>query len=94
VVEIYGRLHEMFRDRLHVDVPAADTDLLEGGLLDSLRFVALLTHVESEFGISIPLADLELDRVSTLGAIAEVVHELTVSLGAPSRGRGGPGRLG
>lgn len=91
--EIYGRLREMFRERLHVDVPAADTDLLESGLLDSLRFVALLAHVESEFGVAIPLAELELDRVSTLAAIAEVVHGLTVSLDAPLRGRGGPDRL-
>lgn len=74
--EIASRLGTMVRERLHLDVPAADAELLESGILDSLQFVALLAHVEREFGVAIPLADLELDRVGTLAAIAALVHEL------------------
>ena len=85
--EIYGRLRELFRERLHGDVPAADTDLLESGFLDSLRFVALLAHIESEFGISIPLAELELERVGTLAALAELVGELRESRDGPQDDR-------
>lgn len=75
--EIYGRLCEMFREQLHVDVPAAETDLLESGILDSLQFVTLLAHVEREFGVAIPLADLSLEQVSTLDALADLVRELS-----------------
>lgn len=74
--EIHGRLREVFREHLHVDVPAAETDLLESGILDSLQFVTLLAHVEREFGVVIPLADLRLEQVSTLDALAGLVREL------------------
>jgi acyl carrier protein len=77
MAEIYGRLREMFREQLHVDVPAAETDLLESGILDSLQFVTLLAHVEREFGVAIPLADLSLEQVSTLDALADLVRELS-----------------
>lgn len=83
--EISSRLHAMFRERLHVDVLAADADLLESGFLDSLQFVALLAHVEREFGVCIPLAELELDRVSTLAALAELVHDLTENVDGAAR---------
>src|SRR5438034_6378642 len=41
-----GRLARLFTDRLHTEVPAADTDLFETGILDSLRFVELLRSEE------------------------------------------------
>ncbi len=71
------RLHALFAKQLHVDVPSVDTDLLETGVLDSLQFVSLLAMVEREFHVAIPLADLDLDRVKTITALAEVVDELT-----------------
>jgi acyl carrier protein len=92
--EIYSRLHGLFLDRLHVDVPAAETDLLESGSLDSLQFVGLLAHVESEFGVCIPLADLELDRVSTLTALARLVRELMKSVDGPPHSGSRPDRVG
>jgi acyl carrier protein len=82
VRDIQSRLRELFRERLHLEVPTADTDLLESGLLDSLQFVALLAHVEREFGVALPLVDLELERVSTLAAIGELVHGLSRSADA------------
>jgi len=36
------RVAEIFRHKMNLDVPSADADLFETGLLDSLRFVPLL----------------------------------------------------
>ena len=47
---IQRRLIELFRDKLELDVPSAETDLLETGVMDSLTFVELLFHLEIEFG--------------------------------------------
>lgn len=91
--EIASRLRAMFRERLHVDVPETDADLLEAGVLDSLQFAALLAQIEREFGVEIPLAELELDRVSTLAAIAELVHDLREPVDGAARHAGHPDRL-
>ena len=39
-------------------VPASDEPLLGTGLLDSLRFVLFITHIEQELGTRIPEEDL------------------------------------
>src|SRR2546430_12286758 len=61
---LHDRLIRLLRDRLHLDVPSADTDLVETGLMDSLQFVQLVLHLEEDFGIHISLEDLG-DRKST-----------------------------
>ena len=39
--KIADALYRLFAERLHIEVPSADTDLIETGLLDSLRLVEL-----------------------------------------------------
>jgi acyl carrier protein len=60
---------------LHVEAPDPTADLVDGGLLDSLGLVELLAAVEVEFGIEVPLEELELDRIRTLERLAELVRE-------------------
>lgn len=88
------RLHALCETRLHVPVPSAETDLLESGLIDSLLFVTLLTEVEREFAVSIPLLDLDFARVENLAAIAELVRELRASASDDSRAPHAPVPLG
>jgi acyl carrier protein len=74
--DVLPRLRAVFAQRLHMESPLADADLLQGGVLDSLQFVDLLAAIERAFGITIPLGDLDFDRLSTLAALAELVNEL------------------
>ncbi len=70
---IYEQLTQLFAEKLQVDVPSIDTDLLEEGLLDSLSFVDLLLCLEREFGTVITLEDLELDNFRSVARIAAFV---------------------
>ena len=51
---------------------AADADLFEALGIDSLQALDLLTDLEGAFGIEIP--DYELQGVTTLAGLAEVVE--------------------
>lgn len=48
-------------DRLNIEIPEPDTDLVDGGLLDSLLLVTLIAQLEREFGISVSIDDLDLN---------------------------------
>jgi acyl carrier protein len=67
-------LTAVFRDKLFIEVPAADTDLLDSGLLDSLQLVQLLLHVEQDLGCRIPLDEIDLDDLRSLERLARVVE--------------------
>lgn len=69
------RIKAIFERRLGILVPAADADLFAAGTLDSLSFINLLLHLESEFGISIPLEKLDLEQFSTVNRIAVFVAD-------------------
>jgi methoxymalonate biosynthesis acyl carrier protein len=63
----------VFATRMSVTVPSEDTDLFETGVLDSLSFVTLLTHLEEDFGLAVSLDDLEFDNFRSIARIAEFV---------------------
>jgi methoxymalonate biosynthesis acyl carrier protein len=66
-------LTAVFRDKLFIELPAADTDLLDSGLLDSLQLVQLLLHVEQDLGYRIPLDEIDLDDLRSLERLARVI---------------------
>jgi D-alanine--poly(phosphoribitol) ligase subunit 2 len=70
---IVERLEALFVECFHVEVPSADTDLLETGILDSLQFVELLLQLEQRFGLRVKVEDLNLDDLRTLERIARLV---------------------
>jgi acyl carrier protein len=72
---IQRRLIDLFRDKLELDVPSAETDLLETGLMDSLTFVELLFHLELEFGITISNDKLELEHFRSIVSIVAFVEQ-------------------
>ncbi len=63
-------------EKVHVEVPSVDTDLLETGILDSITLVELIMHIEETFGITITLKDIEFDRLRSVARIAELVDHL------------------
>jgi D-alanine--poly(phosphoribitol) ligase subunit 2 len=76
--EVVRQLHQLLRDRLTVDVPAPDADLIDSGLLDSLGLVMLISGLEELFAFELPLDDFDLDRFRSLERIAEYLNSLGV----------------
>jgi D-alanine--poly(phosphoribitol) ligase subunit 2 len=69
---VLGRL---FTEVTGTTAPAADADLIDAGLLDSLALVELLFAIEQELGTQIPPDRLEIDRFRTLERLAALVTE-------------------
>lgn len=67
----------LFVEKLNVEVPSARTDLIGAGVLDSLKFVELLLHMEQEFGARVEMNDLDLDNFRSIERIAEFVARRT-----------------
>ena len=78
-----GAIARLFVERLEVEVPAADADLFETGILDSLRFVELLAVLEESFAMRVSVEELEIDDFRTLSRIAAFVSRKS---GQPSGG--------
>ena len=71
---IIERLGALFTDRFHIEVPSADTDLLETGILDSFQFVELLFQLEQHFGLRVSIDNIDLEDLRTLARIARLVE--------------------
>lgn len=67
----HHHLTMLFIERLQVDVPSVEADLVESGVLDSLMFVELLLQLEQDFGITISSETLEIDHFRSIAKIAE-----------------------
>jgi acyl carrier protein len=73
-----ARITDLIRDRLSVEVPTADTDLIRSGLLDSLALVMLITALEEAFACELPLDDFDLERFRSVERIAEFLRSAGV----------------
>jgi acyl carrier protein len=66
-------IHELFSEKLNIELPSPDTDLIDSGLLDSLRLVELLLHIEASLGFRIALDDIDLDDLRSIRRIARLI---------------------
>jgi D-alanine--poly(phosphoribitol) ligase subunit 2 len=80
------RIAEILTNRLNLDVPSPDTDLIAEGLLDSLGFVELLSGLEQEFDVTIPMDELEIEYFRSIDNIAAFIGNGSTSDGLPVRG--------
>ena len=78
------RITRLIRDVLGVEVPSPETDLIEGGFLDSLALVSLLAEIEREFGFELPLDTLEVDDFRTVETAAAYVDGVFSLRDAPA----------
>jgi acyl carrier protein len=60
----------LIREELELEIPSVDTDLIETGYLDSLRFIHLIAALEENFEITISLDDLDFDNFTSVENIA------------------------
>lgn len=72
-MSLESQLNALFLEKLNIRVPARDTDLLAGGLLDSLQLVELLVHIEQRFGLRIDLERVDFDDLRSLARIARLI---------------------
>ena len=70
---IIERLNTLFSDTFHIEVPTAQTDLLESGILDSFQMVELIFELENHFGMRVNIDQIELENLRTLERIAGLV---------------------
>lgn len=73
------RISSLLKDKVNLEVPSPETDLLESGLLDSLTLVELMTQLETEFEIRISFEDIELDHFHTVVSMANFIEHRTAS---------------
>lgn len=71
--DLLAAVEQVFREKLEIEVPSPDTDLLETGVMDSLTFVELAVQLEQTFGITLSLEHLEVDHFRSLQSIAGFV---------------------
>ena len=82
-----SRLVRLFAEKLNVEVPSVETDLIDTGLVDSLAFVEFLAQLEAGFGIHVSIEDLEIDRFRTISRIARFLATKNGKAGATELGR-------
>jgi methoxymalonate biosynthesis acyl carrier protein len=70
---VTDRVQRLFVETLKTTAPAPETDLIESGVLDSLALVELLFALEQEFGVTIPLEELDIDSFRSVESIAGLV---------------------
>ena len=70
--ELLGVLRTRLRSGESID---AETDLLEGDLLDSLEVMALVAEVEKRYGVRLENADIAPRNFRTAAALARLVAE-------------------
>lgn len=53
-----------------------DTDLIEEGILDSTSLLVLLSEIEDEYDVRVPIDSIEIDDIRNVGVIAALVERL------------------
>lgn len=74
-ISLQDRISKLLSERIHIEAPSAETDLMESGLLDSLSLVEMMAGLEEEFGIKISFDEIELDNFRSVARIAEFVSQ-------------------
>jgi acyl carrier protein len=74
------RIVKIFSEKLNLEIPSVNTDLVEEGILDSLTFVELLVCLEQEFMVKVPMDSIDIDNFRSTAKIAEFVVGLNQSL--------------
>lgn len=77
---VNDQLIDLVRDRLGVEVPSSDTDLVADGLIDSLALVTLIVGIEDTFGCRLPLDDFDIERFRSVDAMAAFLAEVGVGV--------------
>jgi acyl carrier protein len=70
---------ELLRDNQNLSV---DDNLLDSGLVDSLGVMLLVSYVEQQFSICVPLEDVTIEHFCSIRAIAEYIESRVATVAA------------
>ena len=80
--EVRKGIAQLLTEQLSIEVPTEDTDLLDGGILDSLKFVELLVQLEQRFGTRVNLNEFEPENFRSIDRIAQFVVQQSIGRAA------------
>jgi methoxymalonate biosynthesis acyl carrier protein len=81
-MSLISQLNALFLDQLSIEVPGPDTDLIETGMMDSMKLVELLVQIEQQFGLRIELEQIEIDDLRSVRGIARMIGNAVPGAGA------------
>lgn len=68
--KLQRQIVDIFAERLDTKLPSEDVDLLDTGLVDSVKIVELVLELEQRFDVSLPFEDLEIEDFRTVAKLA------------------------
>ena len=71
--ELVGEIANLFAQQFELEAPRPDDDLLDSGLVDSVRIVELVLALENRFGVSLPFEEFEIDDFRSVASLAQCV---------------------
>lgn len=71
--ELAVRITELFLENIQLDIPDAEMDLFETGLLDSFGLVEMLYQFEVEFDVTIPIDELDFENFNSVNRMADFI---------------------
>jgi acyl carrier protein len=74
-IELHDKITRLLSEKILIETSSVEDDLIETGLLDSLKLVELMTSLEDEFGITISFDEIEIDNFRSVVSIAEYVNQ-------------------
>ena len=74
--ELILRVREIVAHVVELDL-GPDDDILRSGRLDSLGLIELIAAIEQELGVSVSLADLDIEDFRTVRSIADFISSPT-----------------
>jgi D-alanine--poly(phosphoribitol) ligase subunit 2 len=64
------KIAALISEILQIEVPAYEADLIDAGLIDSLALVTLITEIEAEFEVQLPLDEFDVESVRSVDQLA------------------------
>ena len=74
-MDLTDQIVKLFSEKMALEVSSIEDDLVDTGVLDSLALMNLLIHLENEFGLTIPLDELDLEYFRCIAAIARFIKQ-------------------
>ena len=75
--QLQQKIAAIFAERFETKLESDDIDLLQTGLVDSVRIVELVLEIEQRFGVSLPFEELEIEDFRTVPRLAERIARTT-----------------
>jgi acyl carrier protein len=69
-----AEIRTLLEEKLSIRVDDMATDLFQSGHLDSMSLVQLILELESHFGLTLPMEDLELAAFRSVISIADLIE--------------------